>query len=409
MDFGELLASVNAPSELGGATTMTKGSPRESVASMPFAAALDGMELLAISKRRKPTDRVLVAGNVVMDNIFDVETYPREDTGQRALDARKSLGGHAGTVSRVLAQLQGARTYVSFVGTVPTVEDPDTAHAISTFKAESVDTSLLDEVGGRALPTSCILLSLDTGARTIVSTRHGVRELSVAHFTEAAHRAFAEEQDQGKLRWCHLECRQDPSVMLKMAEAWRAAGPQDDVCRPLSLEVARPTWTPEALLPLFRTSDYVFLSQEFVQGHAAELLAGQQLAAAEVAVRAVASGMPLAWDPKQHTAALALRTLAGRIGASKTVLVCLWGAVGSFALDVATGSHCFEPAVRVDHVVESAHAGDTFIAAFIHASLRRPDVRTALRCGSSVAGRKVSQVGFADLVKALHGLNLEDA
>jgi len=298
----------------------------------------------------------------------------------------------------VLAQLQGARTHVSLVGTVPTLEDPDTAAAVATFRAEGVDVSLLEEVGGNSLPTSVILSSLDTGARTMISTRHGVRELAPQHFAEALQRALAEQEDLGKPCWCHLECRQAPEVMLQMAEAWHGAeSPASDasVRRPLSLEVAKPSYGPESLLPLLRMCDYAFFSQEFIEASRGELLNGSDAAREGPAVPGAS------WDWQQHVALCCLRALSVRAGSVQAVWVCMWGKLGSFALDTSSGRDFYEPAVAVEKVVESAHAGDTFIAAFIHATSRGADVASALCCSSAVAGHKVQQVGFDHLVNAL--------
>mmetsp|Transcript_38294 Transcript_38294/g.82839 ORF Transcript_38294/g.82839 Transcript_38294/m.82839 type:complete len:408 (-) Transcript_38294:112-1335(-) len=407
MDFGELLASVNAAESLATASRASPsqtGSPRGSTASLPIVCALDGMELLALTKRRKPVERILLCGNLVMDHLFDVASYPEEDTGQRALAARKALGGHAGTTARVLAQLRGIRTHVSLMGTVPTLEDPDTASAVSQLKSEGVDTALLEEVGGHALPTSFILSSQDTGARTIVSTRHGVRELGVEHFSKSVKRAFAEQEDLGKLCWCHLESRQAPDQMLSMAECWRRLCSEGNsslaesarTLRPLSLEVARPTYGPEALMPLLRRCDYVFFSQEFMAGNQESLLGKDE---------------PVVVDKewKQKDAIRCLRALRKKMGSTEAVWVCLWGKEGAFALDVDNGNEYYEPAVEVERVVESAHAGDAFIAAFIHSTCRRPgDVAYALRAGNAVAGRKVQQVGFGDLQKGLLGVDEEE-
>jgi len=329
-----------------------------------------------------------------------VATYPKEDTGQRALAARKALGGHCGVAARVLAQLTGPLTYVSLVGTVPTLEDPDSASTIATLKAEGVDTSLLEEVGGNALPTSFILGSQDTGTRTIISTRHGVRELAVAHVEAAVSRAFSEEKDLGRPCWCHLECRQDPEVVLQMAKVWRATAPSDAAAR-LSLEVARPSVNPEALTPLFLMCDYAFFSQEFIEAYRADLLQGSTQAPEVVEKQ----GMD--WDWHQHVALRCLRALSARVGSARAVWVCTWGKTGSFALDSSTGREFYEPAVAVNKVVESAHAGDTFVAAFVHSTARGAGVGSALHISSAVAGHKVAQVGFSGLGNALRNVEYQ--
>ena len=105
------------------------------------------------------------------------------------------------------------------------------------------------------------------------------------------------------------------------------------------------------------------------------------------------------------------------------LFVCAWGALGAFAYHVDSGGAVFEAAAKVDRVIESVGAGDTFIAACIHAlairlQLGTPstapsdqpakaptalDARHALRFACDVAADKISQVGF-DGLGLRHGL-----
>ena len=75
-------------------------------------------------------------------------------------------------------------------------------------------------------------------------------------------------------------------------------------------------------------------------------------------------------------------------------------ALGALALSRAAGGpsvSLFQPAVKVDTVVDSVGAGDTFIAASVAALARGACHGHALRCAVSVAGQKVRQEGFGGL------------
>jgi sugar/nucleoside kinase (ribokinase family) len=358
---------------------------------------------------------LLIVGGVYVDVMNEVETYPQEDSACRCLTSTRRRGGNAGNSSVVLARLLGAHApacRVSWVGVVPSKSNADSAFALGAFAAEAVDASLLEEVGGDGVgqPTAYITLARDSGSRTIVSTRNGCRELSPSHFRRALAQADAQARDgqHPPVSWCHLECREMPSI-LEMAREWRAstgARANGHSCT-LSLEVEKPHLIVAELLPLFGLCNVIFLSSEFVQRNAATILAlggadpsaAAATIAAPTAPSAAAAAAPGASAGEEHLAHRCLQMLAAQSPACAALWIVGWGSTGAFALDARAG-RCrplFQPAFRPAAVVDSVGAGDTFIAATIYALAGGADAEAALRCACTVAGAKVGRNGFDGL------------
>lgn len=341
-----------------------------------------------------------------MDLLSELPSYPQEDSHHRAVSSRKSLGGNCANSSTALAQLlpgQPQGRLVSCVGVLPCKSDPDAAFAISTLENAGADTSLLEEVSdGSGLPVSFVLLSQETGSRTIVSTRRGLRELHPGRLGDVLRQAQDEAASRGSVCWCHLECRQPPEMMLQMANACRPKGlPSELLGRSkrgspvLSVEVEKTTLAPHQLKPLMQMSDIVFFSRDFITSRRADLLGHAE----EEPSSDKAFGNDEKWDWHEHLALRALRSYSSAACCHRALWVCPWGALGAFALDTATGQEFFQPARAPDKVVDSCGAGDTFIAASICAFAMGATPQEALCCGCAVAGAKVSQHGLSDLAR----------
>lgn len=363
--------------------------------------------------------RILFCANLCVDHVCEVPTFPKEDSGQRALDYRKAIGGNGANSTRVLVQLRNGRSRVSWLGPVPRCDEPDAAFVLGELEAAGVDVELLEEVGGDGLPSSFILASRDTTARTIVSARRGTREMSAEHFAAVAGRAFAEGATMGVPCWCHLECRQSPAVMLKMATSWHAEASSLAAHPPLSLELEK-NWDLDELMPLLRLCDHLLIDQGFAERQLADNILKRCRDAKELP--SGPDGTPPSKRPKlssapegaaaapveglgQHPALrflCVLRRVVGELPDGRSPCwVCTWGKSGSFALEAASGETFFQPAILQEKAVDSVGAGDTFIASYLHARIAGAGTQAALACGAAVAGRKVGQVGFANLRSAV--------
>lgn len=356
----------------------------------PLAAPLEG--------------RFLLYGNICLDLLSELPSYPREDSHHRAVSSRKSLGGNCANSCTALAQLlpgQRPGRLVSCVGVLPAKSDPDAAFAMSTLEDAGADTSLLEEVSdGSGLPVSFVLLSQDTGSRTIVSTRRGLRELHPGRLGDVLRQAQDEAASKGSICWCHLECRQPPETMLQMADAFRPKGLSSELMGRLktgspvlSVEVEKTTHAPNQLKPLMQISDVVFFSKDFIVSRRADLLGHTEK---EPSLDEAVSNDE---DWHEHLALRALRSYSSAACCHRALWVCPWGALGAFALDTGTGQEFFQPARVVDKVVDSCGAGDTFIASCICALAMGATPQEALCCGCAVAGAKVSQHGLSGLAR----------
>jgi sugar/nucleoside kinase (ribokinase family) len=90
--------------------------------------------------------------------------------------------------------------------------------------------------------------------------------------------------------------------------------------------------------------------------------------------------------------------------ANVKALICPWGAEGVYYLDMSSRSTHHIVAQRLDRIVESVGAGDTFIGATI-AALSTEDSKCSLECAvraaCHVASAKCTQQGFKLPLKSL--------
>uniref|UniRef100_A0A7S4BZR9 Carbohydrate kinase PfkB domain-containing protein n=1 Tax=Chrysotila carterae TaxID=13221 RepID=A0A7S4BZR9_CHRCT len=337
---------------------------------------------------KKPC-RLLIVGGVYVDVINVVTAYPAEDTSCRALRTTKTRGGNAANSAVVLSQLLMASqpgSQVLWLGVVPDRVNADTMLALSQLEAAGVDTSHMEVVGeGTGQPTAYITVSQSTGSRTIVSTRNGLRELSVKHFTAKIDALLDHhsKNDATPLSWCHLECRQMPET-LQMA---RALSERQLVGHHIymSLEVEKPAMQPQQMLPLISICDVVFFSKEFLHTHEQEILAlGND------------SALP---DDESSFAIACMSALSAAAHTARGLWICPWGSAGAYAFDTETGASFFESALKHEPhlVVDTVGAGDTFVAASIFALTSGATAPEMLCYACAVAGKKVTQQGFIGL------------
>ena len=127
----------------------------------------------------------LVVGGLYIDEMHVLPRFPKEDSAMRTLSVTRRRGGNAATNACVLAQL--VPQPVHWAGPVPANgANGAVQFGLEAMASYGVDVSLHEKVpdveGEPALdmPTAVILVSQETGSRTIVSSRRGMREISLA-------------------------------------------------------------------------------------------------------------------------------------------------------------------------------------------------------------------------------------
>ena len=377
----------------------------------------------------------LIVGGLYIDEMHVLPRFPKEDSAMRTLSVTRRRGGNAATNACVLAQLVTAAQPVYWAGPVPKNGAAGAVKfGLDAMEAYGVDVSLHEKVpdaDGQPpldMPTAVILVSQETGSRTIVSSRRGMREISPEWVRNRVLPTLPTRC------WIHFEAREFQSVLDSVAAADAV---RQDGWR-LSIEVEKPSFSVDQLLAFAARVDVCFISREFAEANVHALLAGrplrdhqpdvpdsshlalQTLRALEARFEAAeggqgaemgqgAGGQGAETGQGQGSAAAAAPS-EGRSSerAPRVVWVLAWGALGAFALECVrsgrgvdkrqTKEH-FVPAEKVAKVMDSTGAGDTFNAAVISAlsSANSVDVGDALRVGCRVAGRKVAQDGFDGL------------
>lgn len=281
--------------------------------------------------------RILAVGIATLDIINRVSHYPQEDQEVRALDQHRVRGGNACNTLVVLSQRGHDCGWAGVLA-----DEPDSQPILDDLRAHHVDlTPCIHHAGGK-VPTSYVILSTDTGSRTIVHHR------DLPEYPAAA----LARVDLGSYDWVHFEGRNVEQLGAMLQQA-RAAGVR------CSLEVEKPR---PGIEDLFGLPDLLLFSRIYARhrgfGRADEFLAEAAPAGVEA--------------------------------------YCAWGEEGAWLRD-ADGDvrHC--PAFAPPRIIDTLGAGDVFNAGVIDARLRGHDAGQALSHGCRLAGRKCGQQGFAGL------------
>lgn len=285
--------------------------------------------------------RILLTGIATLDIINVVDHYPHEDEELRALAHDEQSGGNAANTAVVLNQLGH---HVEFAGVIS--EASGGKKIINDLKRNNISINYCQYDSG-APPVSYITINRENGSRTIVHYRT-IPELSFESFDKIPLSEFD---------WYHFEGRNVEST-LKMLDKIQ----QEIIEKPVSLEVEKPRTSIEQLYPY---ADVVFFSRNFA------VTCG--FAAAEEFLQAQRKEIPHA------------------------ILICAWGELGAWALDHNNTLH-HSRAYPPEYIIDTLGAGDTFNAAMIHNLLNNTGLTSSLSSACKLAGRKIAQQGFDQLV-----------
>ena len=284
--------------------------------------------------------RILAIGTAALDFIFYMKRYPQEDAELRALNMRIGRGGNAANTLVILSQLGHA---CAFGGVLS--DSPEASPILEDLAHYRIDMSPCRRVPGRP-PTSCIILSVETGTRTIVHYRD-LPEYSDDDFRHV---------DLTPFHWVHFEGR-DPKETVRMVHRTKEAG-RGVRC---SVEVEKPRTGIEAAFP---SVALLIFSRTYAHHRGFD---------------------------NPHAFLLRMRDEA-----PEADVVLSWGENGAYGLGRG-GEVIHSPAFPPAEVKETLGAGDTFNAGLIDAYVSGLGLAEALSLACRLAGKKCGQVGFARL------------
>jgi ketohexokinase len=284
---------------------------------------------------------ILVTGNATLDVVNVVNHYPHEDEELRAVEQWVNTGGNAANTAKILANHQHR---CDFCGVL--AKDANGGKIHHELLQQQIGVTCIDEKPG-ICPTSYITLNQQNGSRTIVHYRD-LAELDAETFLKipVAH-----------YDWLHFEGRNMPQLAKMLAYARENLFDQ-----PISLEIEKIRDGLEELIPL---ADVVMFPRAYAQ----------------------ACGFS---DAESF-----LRDRQAKYG--DIWMTCTWGEAGAWAID-QLGVVFHAPALAVDVVVDTLGAGDAFNAGLIHALVTGQLLEEALQYAVNLAGRKVQQQGFNNLL-----------
>ncbi len=278
---------------------------------------------------------ILLIGNAIVDDVLTIESYPAEDSEQRALAQRRTPGGNACNSARLLARLGHSVSLASALAA-----DDLADWLLAELQREHIDCRYCVRHSGYATPRSSIWLNRANGSRTIVHHRN-LPELSLAELQRI---------DVSEIGWLHLEGRNVDTLRQYLPNLAAIA------C-PISLEIEKPR---PGIEQLCEHAELVVTSSHYLTARNID---------AEACLRELHDINPSAR------------------------LVCTLGAHGLAGMDAAGRIIKLGPE-RVDRAVDTIGAGDSFVAGLIDARLRRLEFAESLAAANRLAARAIQQSGI---------------
>lgn len=281
---------------------------------------------------------VLLTGIATLDIINFVNHYPDENSEIRALAQDIHVGGNASNTSIVLQQLnQNAHLLAT------RADDVSAQQIFSELNATGTKTHLCPIQKNSTTPTSYITINTENGSRSIIHYRD-LNELSAGDFCSI---------DLSHYGWLHFEARNPAQLklMLKHASGYSI---------PVSLELEKERANIDELMPY---AHLLLISKPFAKSR----------------------GFTQATDCLAH--------FSTRF--PDKIITCTWGSKGAWAYQNLNIIH--QPATRLNNIVETLGAGDTFNAAMIACLHRQTPLPEALRLACQLAEKKCQQTGFNHL------------
>ncbi len=286
--------------------------------------------------------RILCTGVATLDIINTVPHYPAEDEELRATAQARRRGGNAANTAAVLAQF---RHEVELLATL--ADDGEAGWLRRQLEREGVGIRYCPVCAGTS-PTSYVTHNARNGSRTIIHYRD-LPELAPEHLDAVPLSVFD---------WFHFEGR-NVETTVAMLERVRAQRVDQGIS--LEIEKARP-----GIEALFGLVDVLIFSRAYAASLGAD-------------------------DPERFLRA------AREWAPQAALLVLTSGEAGAWGLPQSSSTVLDAAAYVCGPTLDTLGAGDTFNAGLLHALVSGRDFGEALAFGCRLAGRKVTQTGFANL------------
>ncbi|KAG5670463.1 hypothetical protein PVAND_000726 [Polypedilum vanderplanki] len=300
--------------------------------------------------------KILLIRECVLDIIQIVKTFPKEDDDVRSINAYHQRGGNASNTSTVLTNLGWRCELLTTFA-----DDKMFTFIIEDLKDRNIDIKNCRYYSDCNIPLSTVLLSKDTGARTIIHNNKNLPHVLFEDFDKC---------NLNEYFWVHFEARSVPETTKMMQKIIKYNETVNEKIK-ISLELEKKR---DENLLLVKYADVVILGRDY-----AEIIGCHDKKTAIYKLKEIMTN-----DECYRN--------------EKCVLVCPWGKDGACAID-DDGNYYENPIFEQKEVVDTLGAGDTFVSGLLHSLMKNfNDIPQAIKNGCMIAGYKCGFYGY-DCVK----------
>lgn len=303
--------------------------------------------------------KILCVGMCVLDIIHVCAEYPQEDTDKRCLDGYWQRGGNASNNCSVLSKLGAKCEFLGMTSSAPAFQ-----FLYEDCKERNIHIHNCPKTEMNP-PFSSVILVKSKGTRTIVHANTGFPILKYEHFSKINLHEYS---------WIHFEGRnvEETKEMIDMIRQYNAQEENKNNHIKISVELEKLN---KDLYILALRSDVVFVGKDIAQ-HMGWSSAKE----------AVYNSYKIIED---------LRTAENIENLSYPSIICPWGSECSDVLVGESKDYYSLKAVRVNDIVDTLGAGDTFVAAVIYAlNTLKYNLEQAVEYGNYVAAFKIQHQGY---------------
>lgn len=193
--------------------------------------------------------KILLVGECVLDIIQIVNTFPKEDDDVRSVHSYHQRGGNASNTSTVLTNLGWKCELLTTFS-----DDKMFSFIIEDIKNSNIEIKNCRFYEKCNIPLSTVLLSKDSGARTIIHTNKNLPHVVFDDFDKC---------DLSEYFWVHFEARsvdETTKMMLKIRQFNEDKSENEKIKISLELEKKR-----DENLLLIKYADVVILGRDYAE------------------------------------------------------------------------------------------------------------------------------------------------